>query len=236
MRILILAVCLLLSLAVDVAGYPGMSPPNPPATDAPVVSTALTKQKVQELYRNAGCCSGACDLSKFSLTSSTSCVPQEGTLLPVFDTPEPLNEPCYSNPLFQKDEFERPIKAMCKGTDGSQQFMCCVAKGTCNGIVSGMAKYYEGGCTKNWNTTEGTSCKGQGECMQPYMHLVKLTGSANEVQLPLETSVRLLGGKRSLPNCSSYLQDHTGHFMVKPTLETYAPDAPVVVPASDPTG
>ena len=153
------------------------------------------------------------------------CLPQPGSGLAknTADTPDPINEPCYSH-------------QSCRiyGDPASDGFTCCVAVGTCDATdhagrvyKSNTRDYYEGGCVgttyRKWrtgnpndpvdpndtsdlastststtfpSTTEG--CAKQGECHMPYMEHYKTWsatgGPMAAAALPEATMDRLLVG------------------------------------------
>ena len=118
--------------------------------------------------------------------------------------PDPVNEPCFS-------------VSSCRGYNGGSGYLCCVAVGTCDNMVSSNPAYYLGGCRalnyqSNISSTTSTSdlfptrtegCVKQGECNLPYLEQMRgwtATGgplSANPI--PDASMNRLLNGSIGNP-------------------------------------
>lgn len=121
-----------------------------------------------------------------------SCNPQAGGDLaqPPRTGASPLNEPCYVH------------NGPCQGYP-----LCCVTFGTCEsthgGIVSSIANYYEGGCSREAANAE--TCPGQGECHEIFLQSNKgaTTTSGWSEPLPDATVARLLVGATG--DCASHV-------------------------------
>lgn len=144
-----------------------------------------------------------------------------GTLLAKPAAPEdPVNEPCYSH---------QSCREYIPGTGATSNsgYVCCVAVGTCDNLVSAAERYYEGGCTgvnyhkdhqtANVSSTSNSTnypstiegCVKQGECNLPFLEQIKhWTGTGSQLTVaavPDAVMDRLLVGatENSVDACRS---------------------------------